>query len=506
MRDGVIDRGIFMQVDYQLLGSFNRYPGELNFDGEDTINLFLIHDPEGKKKVALLNTPGLKLEQNLAVGSNDPTRALFVFEDNMFGVFGSVVYKFGKDLVPVLLGQIGTNTGYVSITDNNGNQIIFVDGQSGYIYDITAGTFSQITSTDFPPSPINVAYLDTYFAIPSANAQTFQLSANNDGTQWNAFVDEAQIQTYPGVNKGVGVVNERLYFFKDTSTEIWYDAGDADFPFRKDTNSNFNYGCLAPGSIVSEYGYLCWLAHDKSGPSSVMMSIGYQPQKISTKAIESTIATFTNPADVSCYIYKESGRIFYVMNWTVDDYTLVVDIELAMQNPQDAWHRMQMVEKPQVAGDPNSGKTRHLGNCHAYFNNVHYVGSYKGPILYSFSRAYADNDGEPIRRIRIGSPFFEPGYSMVQVNSFQVDLMPGIGNPTGIYSDPAIFLSVSRDDGHLFGNKQRGRIGKAGQRKTRAIWRKKGLGRSFTPMIEINASVAPIVLMGAAMDYEVLKK
>jgi hypothetical protein len=143
-------------------------------------------------------------------------------------------------------------------------------------------------------------------------SQQFQLSANNDGTQWNAFLDEAQIQTYPGVNMGVGVVNERLYFFKDTSTELWYNAGQADFPLRKDTNLIFNYGCLATASIASEYGYLFWLSKDKSGPASVMMSVGESPKPIpiSTPAVESTIASFTNPADMDSYIYKEAGPYF----------------------------------------------------------------------------------------------------------------------------------------------------------------------------------------------------
>jgi hypothetical protein len=161
-------------ADYPLLGSYNRYP-ELNFDGEDTVNLFLIRDPKGKKRQALLSTPGLRLRQEIQAGGTSPSRALFVFENNMYGVFGSSVYLFDVSLVPVLIGALTTNQGYVSITNNNANQIIFIDGQGGYIYNTNTGVFSKITSPDFPPLPLNVAYLDTYFAIPSGTISAISI-------------------------------------------------------------------------------------------------------------------------------------------------------------------------------------------------------------------------------------------------------------------------------------------------------------------------------------------
>lgn len=488
------------KANYSIIGGYNKYPN-LDFDQEETINLYVLLDEEGKKPIALLNTPGLK-EECVVMPGNAPSRALFTFGDNMYGVFGSGVYLFEPtdgQLVPIQIGSLGTDTGYVSITANNGNQLIFVDGQQGYIYTI-GGTFGPITSSDFPPLPLNVAFLDTYFVIPSANSQSFQLSANNNGTQWNEFLDDAQAQTYPGPLIGVGVVNERLYFFKDTSTEIWYNPGDADFPLRKDTNIIFNFGCLATASIVSEYGYLFWISKDKSGPASIMMSTGEVPQIISNRAIEDLMGTFDDPADVQCYIYKYDSHIFYVCNWTTDDYTLVYDVTTQL------WHRMEMIQSLPVQGEPFSGKTRHIGSCHAYFNGKHYIGSYKAPILYSMSRDYPDNADEPIRRERTGKTFFDPNYRKLQINLFQADIQPGIGRPNTIYDNPKAYLSCSKDGGHVFGNRQEAIIGKVGNRQTRVLWRKKGLVRNWTPRLTFYASVAPILIMGSSIDYEVLPK
>ncbi len=170
------------------------------------------------------------------------------------------------------------------------------------------------------------------------------------------------------------------------------------------------------------------------------------------------------------------------------------------------WHRMAMQKHLFTPGEPNSAKTRHLASCHAYFNNTHYVGSYKDSTLYAMSRDYPDNAGEPITRERTGKDFFDPGYRQMQINKIQVDIAPGIGNASGIYSDPKIYLSISKDGGHSFGNRQPASIGKIGKRQTRAIWRKKGLARNLVPRVTIYASVAPIVISGAAIDYEVLPK
>lgn len=486
--------------NYSIIGGYNKYPN-LDFDQEETINLYAITDPEGKKPIALLNTPGLQ-EEVVVMPGNAPSRALFTFGDNMYGVFGSGVYLFEPSdgpLIPVQLGSLGTDSGYVSIDANNGNQLIFVDGQQGYIYTI-GGTFGPITSTDFPPLPLNVCFFDTYFVIPSADSRSFQLSANNDGTQWNAFLDDAQAQTYPGDMVGVGVTKERLYFFKETSTEIWYNPGAADFPLRKDTNVIFNFGCLATASIVYGYGYLFWISRDQSGPASIMMSVEESLQVISNRAIESLMATFTNPSDVNCYIYKYDSHLFYVINWTTDDYTLVYDVTTQL------WHRMEMESNLPVQGEPFSGKTRHIGSCHAYFNGKHYIGSYKAPILYSMSRDYPDNAGEPIKRQRTGKTFFDPNYRKLQINFFPVDIQPGVGRPNTIYDNPNIYLSVSKDGGHVFGSQQEAIMGKAGNRQTRAFWRKKGLARNWTPRLTIYASVAPILIMGNSLEYEVLPK
>jgi hypothetical protein len=522
-----------MWTNFPIFGGYDDR-SEIAFNSENLINLFLIGDPQGKKKFGFLGTPGLK--QALVVKTGDsPSRALYTYEGSMYGVFGSDVYRFTPPLVKSKIGTIGTTQGFVSITANNAGQVIFTDAQRGYIYNTTTNVFSLIdtsspASSGFPADPTNVVVLDSYFVVPDAASRTYQISAINDGTKWDPL-DEAQIQAYPGENVGVGVVNRRLYFFKTDSTEVWYNAGGADFPFRRDNNLLFNFGCLAAASIVSDFGYLFWLAKDRNGVGSIMMTTGQQPERISDESIDNLLASFEAPADVIAYIYKDLGHIFLVMTWNTDDTTLVYDV--TMKN----WHQMQMHKTLFSDSVPNSGKVRHLSNCHAYFNETHYIGSYKDSILYDFSRKYSTNAGEEIRRVRVCPHFFDENYRMIQIRWLQIDMQMGIGlsgqsqgtedwitnagefvvtqdsdnivwgNATqGVGQDPMVYLRISRDGGNTYGNYHGVSVGKIGNRRARAIFRRLGLCRDFVAEISFYDPVLPVAILGGSINYEVLNK
>lgn len=499
-------------ANFNIFGGYNKQDSA-TFNGQDVINLFLIESVNGKKRLAYVNTPGLKEEIVVQPGS-EPGRELFVLNEEsneMYGVSGSSIYRFDSDLVETYIGSLGTSSGYVSIIANNNHQIGFFDLQAGYTYDTQTNVFSQITAPGFPPLPLNAGYLDGYTIIPSAESVSAQVSAFNDMTQWSAL-DNVLIQSYQGTNVGVGVVNRRVFFFKTQSTDVWYNAGQADFPLRPDRNLLFNFGALCTSSIRSGFGYLFWLANDSDGVGSVMMTQGQTPVRISNDAIDDLIASFVRPEDMDSYIYKENGRIFYQMSWTTDDVTLFYDVSL------QAWYRKEMLKSTADPSIPYSGKVRHVSNCHAYFNGKHYVGNYKNSILYSMSRSYPTNNGDPMKREFITEHIFDSeNYNMQQINKIQLDMQQGLGESgigTGVYSDPnddplinpQVWLSLSRDGGLSFGNEMPAPIGKIGERKMRTIWRKKGQARDIVGKFTIYSPLDNICILGASIDKQVLSK
>lgn len=510
MTDGAVSvRSGDGMADFPIFSGYTKQASEA-FNGQDVVNLFLIDSPQGKKKLAYLGTPGLKEELQLMVGGQ-PARELFILGDYMYGGFGASIYRFDKDLIPTYIASIDTASGYLSIEANNNHQIGFVDGQSGYTYNTTTNVFSQITAPGFPPRPLNLGFLDGYGIIPSGESVEFQVSAFNDLTKWSAL-DEAPIQSYQGLNVGVGIVNRRVFFFKNQSTDVWYNAGSADFPLRPDRNLLFNYGALCTSSIKSGFGYLFWLSNDADGVGSVMVTEGNAPRRISNDAVDDLISSFTAPEDMDAYIYKENGRIFYQMSWTTDDVTIFYDLKM------NAWYRKAMLKRVPIPGQPYSGKVRHLSNCHAYFNGQHIVGSYKDSKVFSMSRDYPTNAGEPMERKFITGHVFDPeNNNMLQINKIQLNMQQGLGESgigTGIYEDsnddplinPQVYLALSRDGGESYGNGIPAPIGKIGQTKMRTIWRKKGQARDLVGDFTILAPIRNICITGATIDVKVLSK
>lgn len=169
-------------VDFDIVGSYNNQIIS-SIDAERSVNVFEYHDPRGKKPKSLVNTSGL-INTNLPFGASGGFRAQFVFNGQEFSVVGNSVYLTTSGGIVSFLGTlVNTNQGYVGV-DANINQVIFVDGVNGYIWDTTSSTFTKITDPSFPVTPIDVCTLDGFFVVANGNTPNFQLSGFNQGLVW----------------------------------------------------------------------------------------------------------------------------------------------------------------------------------------------------------------------------------------------------------------------------------------------------------------------------------
>jgi len=171
--------------NYELVGSYNNQQ-ITSIDGERSINLYEYIDPRGKKQRSLNSTSGLINTNYNLLASSGGFRAQFVFQAFHYMVVGNSVLRVDSTGTVIRLGTlIGTVTGYVGI-DANTFQVIFVDGDDGYIWDTIAATFSIITDTSFPAQPIDVCYLDGFFVVAAGGTNNFQLSSFNQGMVWGS--------------------------------------------------------------------------------------------------------------------------------------------------------------------------------------------------------------------------------------------------------------------------------------------------------------------------------
>lgn len=186
-----------MRADFDLIGSYDnqRISG---INAERTINMFEYSDPQGKKPKTLVPTSGL-IASSAAFGiASGGSRALYKFKDAFYAVYGDTIFRCtgpANNIVTSPIGTLTTSTGYVGVMANT-TQVIFVDGQHGYIWDTTTSTFSQITDTSFPSKPIDVTLLDGFFVVANGGTNTFQLSSYENGMVWgNGTADITSVDT-----------------------------------------------------------------------------------------------------------------------------------------------------------------------------------------------------------------------------------------------------------------------------------------------------------------------
>src|SRR6266850_8304249 len=124
-------------VDYDIVGSFNNQR-VTEIDAERSVNMFEYLYALGKKPKVLINTSGLinTLSTFPSAMPTDGFRAQFVFNGVEYDVIGNHVYSRTIAGFITLLGTINTTAGYVGV-DANTFQVIFVDGQNGWIWDTT---------------------------------------------------------------------------------------------------------------------------------------------------------------------------------------------------------------------------------------------------------------------------------------------------------------------------------------------------------------------------------
>lgn len=473
-----------MRIRYNIVGPEN-VGIDPKVDPQRAINMYPHVDPVNKKS-ALLPSPGLRHQ---FTGDAGTSRAKFKHGNKMYSVEGDKVFFYDSALLRTSLATLTTSSGYVGIAANNNNEVIFVDGVAGYIWDTLATTWTQIVAPGFPSQPGDVAFLDGYFVVVQAVDVSNEFSASNlnDGTTWNTLLDFALFQSRPDTLTGVRSLKGRLFLFGAQNTEVWYDAGASDFPFRKINNETMEFGSAAVGSIQRGFGRIFWLAQDKSGASSVVMTTGGQPTRVSSDAIEYNIARLTNPSDADSKLYKENGHIFYELSFTTDDVTYVLDLD------ERAWHTKQELDG-----------SRFRAKDHAFFNNKHFVGSYNDNDLYIFDNTYDFYGTASIKRIRIGEPIEAPNGDKIRLNKFELLIKSGIGTNFGNSEDPSIFLSIAYDNGIEFTRRVEAKAGKTGKRRHKVTWTNLGSGYSLVPQIEYYQE-GDFLITGALIDYDILE-
>lgn len=458
----------------------------LNVDAQTCKNLFPEINPLGTGKegevASLVPTPGLDLLLTLLEG---PVRGLFLGSNGvLYAVGGTKLYSISVAWSATQLGTLISWTGPVSMADN-GDQLVIVDGQYGYSWDMNTSTFSQITSADFN-SADTVTHLDGYFILNWVDTQKFYYSGIREVT-FDAL-DFGTVEGSPDNLIGLIAAKQNIYMFGEKSLEVYYNSGDADNPFQRVQGAVIEIGCpSAPYTISKMTDSVYWLGADTSGQGVVYRISGFQYEKISTPAVDSAINAVdpTTLVNARAWSYQQGGHWFYCLNVPGINSTWVFDASTSF------WHERTY--------HSDTGIERHRADCHAVFNGKNVVGDYESGKIYSLDGStYTDNGAEIIRER--AAPHVAKNSKRFFHNSFQLDMEVGVGADSGADgNDPVAILQWSDDGGHTWSDELFRNIGKIGERKKRVLWNRLGSSRDRVYRVRISDPVK-VVLIGAELN------
>ena len=453
------------------------------------VNLFPEIVPEGGKEPGFLNrAPGLQFQQTIGTG---PIRALWAHQTNgsdFYVVSGTEFYKVtGLTATPTKLGDV-TGTGPVSIADN-GTQIFLACNGPSYIYNEVTNVFAQITDPDFPGA-VTVGYLDGYFVFNEPNSQKIWVTELLDGTSVDPL-DFASAEGSPDGLVAVNVDHREAWLFGTDSIEVWYNAGQADFPLTRIQGAFNEIGCVASFSIAKLDNGLFWLGTDARGQGIVYRANGYTGVRVSTHAIEYAIAQYGNISDAIAYTYQQEGHAFYVLTFPSANATWVYDVAT------QAWHE-------RAGWNTAIGEfTRHRSNCQCNFGGNTVVGDYENGNIYTLDLdVYADNGGiQKWLRSWRALPTGQNNLKRTAQHSLQLDCESGTGLITGQGSDPEIMLRWSDDGGHTWSNEHLSKMGKIGEYYRRVFWRRLGMTLKLRDRVYEVSMTDPVktAIMGAEL-------
>ena len=458
------------------------------------INFFPeLNSQNDKGLLVLFGTPGVSI---FSTALSNTIRGMHVFNGLIYIVAGANLYSVNTSgVASAALGTLNTASGRVSMSDNGlasagvgGNQLAIADGSNLYTYNVLTTTFA----IQSPTTPSFVTYIDGYFVVNKVGSMSVFASNLYDGTTWNGLAT-AQISAAPDLVQCVINLQQQLWFIKEYSTEVWYDAGVATstgFPFARVSGSVIDYGTSAPWTVARGDNSLFWLANQRTGDIGECIGVvelsGYVPTVVTPPQILYQWQTYPTLTDAFGYCYTMAGHTFYVITFPSGNATWVYDATYKL------WHEWSTYV-PGVAYSVN----RHISNCHAYYNGGHYVGDWQNGNIYLLSPVNYTDNGNPIVSVRIAPHFFDPNeLKNLFIHKMTVDAETGVGDLVGAYQNPQATLAWSDDGAHTWSNEYMSSLGRVGTYKTRLIWRRLGYSRDRVFKLTMADPVKKVVVGG----------
>jgi len=416
----------------------------LPLSAQRMVNCYLEAAPPSAKTFAAV--PQIYGIRQLATVGDSYLRGGIVRNGIPYVVAGETLYKLAATGVATALGSV-PGYGYVDMAGDEENIMLVSRGRGWYWNGITV---QEIADEDFPGAEW-VENLDGYYIVGAVGSGKFYISSNRNPAEWDGL-GFASAEKYPDDLVSGIVANGEIYLFGKESFEVWFNSGDPDFPLERSSAGFGDIGCLSRFGTAKADNSVFFLGHD----GVIYRLNGYQPQRVSTHAIEQAIEDY---ADKTCYAqsFNEGGHKFVA--FTFDDNTWVYDIATQL------WHERVSFNLP---------NWRPLFILRAF--DMWIVGDFYTNTIGVLDPNMFAEFGETLRCSATSPPVSEDNK---RVTSSRLELVfeQGVGLPVGQGADPKIMLRWSDTGGRKWSSEHWRSFGKIGEYTKRAVWNRLGQAR-----------------------------
>jgi len=305
-----------------------------------TINMYeeLVDPGVAKGKTWLAPAPGLAVFSTL--GGTGMSVELFYQNARVFAVAGEAFFEIFSDGSNTNYGAVASVSGITPTMCSNGtagHQVFITSGLNGYIFDINTNVLTLIADTDFPQgSALEGEFMDGYFLVLINESRAFQISALEDGTDWDGL-DIAERSEASDNLIAMRRSHREIWFMGNQTGEVWYDNGDPDFPFAPIQGVFIEQGGKT-STLQRIANSVIWVSLDQDGSRVVNIADGYTPRRVSTFAIEFMLQSATAATSMKGWTYQERGHWFYNLHIEGrDDTTPVFDLTMGRWAERGLW-------------------------------------------------------------------------------------------------------------------------------------------------------------------------
>jgi len=414
-----------------------------------------IESPESRSAITLQSTSGIELFSTL-ISTKSEIRGMHfsIAQQKLYVVANSYLFAVSKDQTFSTIGTVD-GSGLVSmadrgaVTDANGNQIVIATGVSYWVYDVQG-----LSIVSDAGSASDVAFQDGYILRILTGTDRMYLTETADDARIVNALDFVVGGANPDLFVGLIQVERRIWAFGSDSITIYYNSGNAIFPFTVvDGGSSNGFGLSGKDAKIAQDSHVFWCSND----GRIYTNNGYTAQRISHYGIENSLRKYETLEDCQASEWSENGHKFIAFSFPTGGQTWVFDTTTGM------WH--------QRSSGLSGGVWRGLLNVSAWGLNL--VGDRESGVVGKLDLDIFQEYGESMQSRRV-TPVIHANQN--EFFTSRLELVMEVGRAVSGGKEPVIAIRWSDDSGFTWGNWLKDSLGDIGDYQQKISWY--GLGQA----------------------------